>query len=254
MIKTAKELAAAAKAVATDHKSLYVLGAFGWPMTDSMKQRAINAQAFNQKAARKKKIQAAEKDSFGFDCGGLVKALLWGWNGNQSKNYGGATYGSNSVPDKSANQMIKLCKDISTDFKKVLVGELLWIDGHVGIYIGNGLAVECTHRWTDGVQITAVHNIEKKDSYNGRVWTKHGKLPYVTYSECFDITLNVLSEGDVGENVKAAQRLLGITESGDFDASLTEAVKAFQKKNGLQTDGIVGEETMCCLLGVAEHE
>lgn len=254
MIKTAKELAAAAKAVATDHKNLYVLGAFGWPMTDSMKQRALNAQAYNRKAARKKKIESAEKDTFGFDCCGLIKALLWGWNGNQSKTYGGAVYSSNGVPDKSANQMIKLCREVSTDFAGVQVGELLWIEGHVGIYIGSGLAVECTHRWADGVQITAVHNVGKKTGLNGRTWTKHGKLPYIEYTAGFSVTMEQLLQGDEGEAVKALQRLLGVSVTGQFDAVLTDAVKKFQKGHGLRVDGVAGEETMCRLLGVAEHE
>lgn len=254
MIKTAKELAVAAKAVATDHKSLYVLGAFGWPMTAAMKQRAINAQAFNRKAARKKKIQAAGADTFGFDCCGLVKALLWGWSGDESKSYGGAVYGSHGVPDKSANQMIKLCSEVSTDFAVLQVGELLWIDGHVGLYIGDGLAVECTHRWKDGVQITAVHNLGKKSGVNGRSWTKHGKLPYIAYVDSYSIKLEELSNGDEGKQVAALQRLLGVKDSGKFDAQLSDAVKAYQKNNGLRTDGIVGKETMSKLLGVTDDE
>ena len=31
------------------------------------------------------------------------------------------------------------------------------------------------------MQITAVANIGNKSGYNSRRWTKHGKLPYVTY-------------------------------------------------------------------------
>ena len=53
--------------------------------------------------------------------------------------------------------------------------------GHIGVYIGDGLAVECTPKWDNKVQITAVANIGKKAGYNSRKWTKHGKLPYVEY-------------------------------------------------------------------------
>lgn len=79
--------------------------------------------------------------------------------------------------------MIAKCSQVSTNFSNVQVGELLWCEGHVGIYIGGGLACECTPRWSGGVQITAVGNIAAKPGYNTRTWTKHGKLPYVSYSD-----------------------------------------------------------------------
>ena len=113
-----------------------------------------------------------------------MKGVLWGWNGNPNAYYGGAKYASNGVPDVSADGMINLCKDVkTTDFDKMLVGEGLWMPGHWGVYIGNGLAVECTPIWKNGAQITAVGNIGNKVGYNTRKWTKHGKIPYVTYDE-----------------------------------------------------------------------
>ena len=61
--------------------------------------------------------------------------------------------------------------------------KVVWMKGHIGVYIGDGLAVESTYRWKDGVQLTAVHNIGKIPGFNGRKWTSHGKLPYVTYED-----------------------------------------------------------------------
>ena len=78
--------------------------------------------------------------------------------------------------------MIGKCSNVSTNFSTIEVGELLWTEGHVGIYIGDGLGVECTPKWKGGVQITAVGNIGTKPGYNTRTWSKHGKLPYVDYS------------------------------------------------------------------------
>ena len=60
---------------------------------------------------------------------------------------------------------------------------MVWTTGHIGVYIGNGLAVECSPRWANNVQITAVGNIGKKNGYNTRMWKKHGHLPYVTYDK-----------------------------------------------------------------------
>lgn len=182
-INTAVELAEKCKEVAQKYKTLYVLGCFGAPMNAKNKTRYSNNQAYNREESRTKKIKAASADTFGFDCVCLIKGLLWGWDGNTEKTYGGASYSTNGVTDIGADSMIKKCKDVSTDFSNIMIGEAVWMEGHIGIYIGNGLAVECTPKWKDGVQITAVHNIGNKPGYNGRKWTKHGKLPYVTYEQ-----------------------------------------------------------------------
>jgi hypothetical protein len=70
------------------------------------------------------------------------------------------------------------------------------------------------------------------------------------------ITLRTLSQGSKGEDVKALQILLnGMgfncgTADGIFGAKTLAAVKKFQKKVGLGTDGIVGILTWSKLLGV----
>lgn len=181
-IKTGKELAAACEAVAKNYKTLYVMGCFGAPMTDANKTRYTQNHSYNKKAARTAMIKAATADTFGFDCVNLIKGLLWGWDGDTGHRYGGASYASNGVPDKSADGLFKLCTNVSTDFSTIQVGEAVWMSGHIGVYIGNGLAVECTPAWDNCVQITAVGNIGKVSGYNTRKWTKHGLLPYVEYT------------------------------------------------------------------------
>lgn len=184
-ITTAAQLAERCIDVAKNHKTLYVMGCFGAPMTAANKTRYINNGAsnnYNAKATRKAMINAASADTFGFDCVCLIKGLLWGWRGDKTKTYGGAGYAINGVPDIGADQMILKCLNVSTTgWANMQVGEALWCKGHIGIYIGDGLAVECTPSWQNKVQITAVANIGAKSGYNARTWTKHGKLPYVTY-------------------------------------------------------------------------
>ena len=264
MIKTGKELATACIDVAKNYKSLYVLGCFGWPMNANNKKRVKSEYTYNQNRASK--IDAASVDTFGFDCVNLIKALLWGWNGDVNATYGGAVYQSNGVPDINDDMMIKACKDVTTDFSRIAVGEVVWMQGHIGVYVGDGLAVECTPIWKDGVQITAVHNIGTKSGYNGRYWTKHGKLPYVTYEaeeepkeEKKDgLELPMLRNGSKGYSVKALQILLigygfscgSYGADGDFGGATDKAVKAFQKSNKLDVDGIVGEKTWARLLGI----
>lgn len=179
---TGKEFAEMAKDIATSYKTLYILGCFGAPMTPKNKVKHTKAYPYNMKPQRQLMIMNATENTFGFDCSGLVKGILWGWNGNKNKDNGGAEYQSNGVPDKSANSLIGCCTGVSTKFDKIEVGEFLWMEGHCGIYIGNGLAVECTPQWKNKVQITAVGNIGTKAGHNTRTWTKHGKLKYVDYS------------------------------------------------------------------------
>ena len=182
-ITTAAQLAERCLDVAQNYKTLYVMGCFGAPMTAANKKRYTQNHTYNKQAARTKMINAVSADTFGFDCVCLIKGLLWGWCGDKTKTYGGASYAVNGVPDIGADTMITKCKDVSTaGWANMEVGEALWVKGHIGIYIGNGLAVECTPAWKNRVQVTAVKNIGTKSGYNARTWTKHGKLPYVTYT------------------------------------------------------------------------
>lgn len=183
MIKTNIELVNKLKDIAKNYKTLYVMGCWGSPMTPANKKKYCTNHEYNKKAERQKMINSATADTFGFDCVNLIKAVLWGWSGDTSNSRGGATYKSNGVPDTNADGMIALCKDVSTNFSNIEVGECVWLKGHIGIYIGDGLAVECTPSWKNKVQITAVKNIGIKSGYNARTWTKHGKLPYITYEK-----------------------------------------------------------------------
>ena len=183
MITTAKGLASACEAVAKNHNTIYVMGCFGAPLTGANVSKYCNNDPYNKQETRKAMIKAIANQNppyYGFDCSGLIKAILWGWSGNQAKIHGGADYGSNGVPDLCADQLISVCKDVSTNFSKVEIGEAVWLPGHIGIYIGDGLAVECSPKWKNGVQITSCNTA--KLGIHRRNWTKHGKLPYVEYS------------------------------------------------------------------------
>jgi hypothetical protein len=216
------ELANMAKKIADNYKTLYVYGCFGAPMTATNKTRYCNHTWYNKQTNRTAMIKAASADTFGFDCVGLIKGILWGWNGGKTKTYGGATYTSNGVPDIGADKMISVCSNISTDFSNIEVGEAVWKSGHIGIYIGNGLAVESTPAWKNGVQITSCNCT--KSGYNRRNWTKHGKLPYVTY-------VKVEEKADEKKPVAASNGL------ADF-------IRDVQRACGAAVDGIAGPETL----------
>jgi hypothetical protein len=174
-----KEFVAKIIDIANNYKTLYVMGCFGAPLNSANKAKYCNNHSYNKKAERQKMIKSASADTFGFDCVNLIKGVLWGWNGDKNKSYGGATYATNGVPDINADTMITKCLNVSTNFSNIAVGEAVWCPGHIGVYIGDGLCVESSPAWKNCVQITAC-NCTKK-GYNRRDWKKHGKLPYITY-------------------------------------------------------------------------
>ena len=75
--------------------------------------------------------------------------------------------------------------------------------------------------------------------------------------ETVEVTVEALKKGSKSDNVKALQILLigyGYDcgkhgADGDFGSATDEAVKKYQKKNGLTVDGIVGKNTWNKLLG-----
>ena len=53
--------------------------------------------------------------------------------------------------------------------------------------------------------------------------------------------------GVSGASVSAVQRALGVRITGVYDARTKRAVRAFQRRNGLEVDGIVGPKTLAAL-------
>lgn len=182
MIKTSKELVEACLNVVNNCKTVYVMGCFGAPMNESNKTRYLNSYSYNRNEPHRTNIQNATADTFGFDCICFIKGLFWGFCGDPKQQYGGAVYKSNGIPDISADALIKQCTDVSTDFSNIMPGEYVWLPGHCGIYIGDGLAAESTFEPVSGVQLQAVLPMGNKPGYPATGWQKHGKLPWITYN------------------------------------------------------------------------
>ena len=101
------------------------------------------------------------------DCSGLWKYCLW-----TDKIGGEPKY--DATQDLSANGFIeKGCTETHTmdTISSAPVGALLWKDGHVGIYIGNGYAIESKSH-AEGVVKTKVSD---------RGWKMWGKVKWVEY-------------------------------------------------------------------------
>ena len=71
--------------------------------------------------------------------------------------------------------------------------------------------MECSPAFENDVQITAVGNIGKKAGYNTRTWQKHGRLPYVDYSDAGGSAPVVTPPASGGETVYTVKK--GDTQS-----------------------------------------
>lgn len=176
------ELVSKLQNIVDNYNTVYMWGVFGAPVTEKLIQEKTRQYPSWYTTARNAAYRKLiGKNYFGFDCVNVIKGLLWGWTGDNTKAYGGASYAVNGVPDVSANGMLDQLQNISSNFSNIEIGEAVWMDGHIGTYIGNGKVIECTPSWSNNVQVTACGNIGEISGLHTRTWTKHGKLPFVSY-------------------------------------------------------------------------
>ncbi|WP_409969913.1 hypothetical protein RFF05_08440 [Bengtsoniella intestinalis] len=102
------------------------------------------------------------------DCVGLIKG--YGWLNTDTLTI---SYGTNGMPDYSANQMY-LSATVSGDISTMpdTPGIAVWKDGHIGVYIGDGYVIEAM-----GTSYGVV-----KTELADRGWTNWCEIPYITYS------------------------------------------------------------------------
>lgn len=68
-----------------------------------------------------------------------------------------------------------------------------------------------------------------------------------TFSHMKLFELVLLRRGTKGETVKKMQQALGISADGIFGKGTEKSVKAYQKENGLDADGMVGPKTLALM-------
>lgn len=154
---------------ATNQKTAYMWGTFGQPVTAALIKTKARQYPSYYTSTKQAHLGTLAGRATAFDCVGLIKGILWGYNATTAPKYC-----SNGVPDISADQMIKVCKNVSSDFGNVRKGAAVWLPGHIGVYIGDGMVIESTPAWADGVQITKL---------SSRAWKAHGELPWVDYND-----------------------------------------------------------------------
>ncbi len=149
----------------------YASGTFGQKFTESfIKQKAKQyPKAYPESKINDLRAKAKGKTLYLFDCCGLIKGIIWG--------FPNMVYTSNGMKDVNDQGIWdQYCINKSKDFTQIKAGAILHIKGHVGIYIGDGKAIECTSKWSDNVLISAVSNIGKISGLNSRKWTEFGYL------------------------------------------------------------------------------
>lgn len=206
------------------------------------------------------------------DCVGLIKGYLW------SDNADDAFPQYNSAQDVSANGMNKKCVIRGNmDCMPEVEGVLVFFDGHVGIYEGNGFVIEARGR-NYGVVRTRL-----KD----RKWKNWGYCPFITYEveeykptvrewqtaaaadgfsfseygidgiwgrECEKIAKKAIVKKRLlykyPNLTKMVQRYLGCSVDGKCGSKTAETIKQFQLANGLEADGQCGLMTWIKILNV----
>lgn len=185
------------------------------------------------------------------DCVGVIKSFFWtgGVIGGTSK------YGSNNCPDRSANGMFEMCKRYgSIGTIPDVPGLVVWRNGHIGVYVGNGYTIELRG---------FAYDCQKRKVSAG-TWTHWGYLPdtMLTYvedgedAEPIELGDRTLRKGMTGDDVRELQRaLIGLGyklpkygADGDYGNETRDAVVLFQRDQDLDDDGVFGVKSYKALL------
>lgn len=156
------------------------------------------------------------------DCSGLIKGIIWGYPDN-------GKYGDVGIPDINANTMILRCDNVSTNFSNIEKGEVVHMNGHIGVYVGGGVVVESSPKWENGIQRTYCVGcgIPNKYGLNARTWTKHGKLRYIDYTNNTQVNNNEVYIYNGNSN-----SIVDALKSINVDSSYTNRKKIAQS-NGI---------------------
>ena len=156
---------------AWEHGWGYVWGTFGGVLTESMLQYKL--EQYPDIGASEAFIREHWLGRRTTDCVGLLKG--YGWLNPDTLTI---DYNTNGMPDYNADRMYASAKENGTEYGGMdtmpdIVGLGLWKQGHWGVYVGNGYAIEAM-----GTQYGVV-----RTKVEGRGWQGWCKIPYIQYDE-----------------------------------------------------------------------
>lgn len=144
----------------------YVWGTYGHVLTESLLDSKL--QQYPDGVGKFEDfIRANWLDGRTTDCVGLIKG--YGWLDPESLTI---KYGTNGMPDIGANTMFHNAT-VSGPISTIpdTPGLAVWMDGHIGVYIGGGEVIEAS-----GTKIGVI-----KTQLAGRGWTHWLVVPYISY-------------------------------------------------------------------------
>ena len=251
----------------------YWYGTVVYKCTENLLKRKTRQYPSHYRASRTARYQDdIAKQKVCADCVGLIKGYCWTNGGvgvaeaiGTDKTFS-SNYGANGCPDKGANSMFsyakrKGCKWGTISTLQEVPGLALRAEGHVGVYVGGGYAIEeC------GFNYGCV-----KTKVSERKWTHWYQLPFIDYGDALEedtpakdsmltseaLTRN-LKKGCTGDDVKQLQaNLLKLGYSlpkygadGKFGSETCAAVRAFQEAQGLTVDGVYGPATHAVMMAL----
>ena len=161
--------------MALGNDSIYLYGSYGNTLSDAFINQKAKQYTYNiSRQSIYKNCLKSSGTEYAFDCVGLIKAYLWGGHGNVKYN---------SKQDKSANGMLNAAKvkgKINT--MPEIEGILVHMNGHIGVYVGNGYVIECTPNKTFAKQDHKGGGV-CRTKLTDRKWTSWCECPYITYEK-----------------------------------------------------------------------
>lgn len=146
----------------------YVYGTYGEVLTESILTTKIS-QFPEQVGENEEFIRQHWLGGRTADCIGLIKGYAW-FNCDTGK----IEYRSNGVRDTGSDPMLDMATEKGAiDTMPDIPGIAVWMDGHIGIYVGDGQTIHAANTEL-GVIMTPL-------SQSG--WTHWLKIPYITYLE-----------------------------------------------------------------------
>lgn len=152
----------------------YVWGTYGQVLTRDLLEAKLE-QYPDGVGAHEDFIRANWLGGRAADCIGLIKG--YSWYDPETESIG---YATNGMPDINADQMYEYAVEKgSIDTIPEILGILVYHEGHIGIYIGDGDVIEA---------MGTRYGVVKTELENGR-WTHWCKNPYINYIEEMEPTV-----------------------------------------------------------------
>lgn len=184
-MKTNKGLVEFVKVQLKDPRNVYMLGGFGWILNGPPKSghHSVDTRIANgcPHTIQNERIIRRGIGGKAFDCVGLIKGYYWS-DPNGKILYKIVNGVRENDSDLGANRMHAVAKikgPMSTLPEKP--GVILWLDGHTGVYIGNGEVIEATPGFGFRVVKTQFKS-RALPNYRG-TWTHWFESPYIVYEK-----------------------------------------------------------------------